>query len=40
MIAAIRDGRTACPMGKERSLEVQLSQVKGSLSAAKKPYQY
>lgn len=39
-IAAIRDGSTACPVGKGRALEVQLSEVKGSLSAAKKAYQY
>lgn len=40
MIAVIRGGSTVCPMGKGRALEVQLNEVKGSLSAAKKVYQY
>lgn len=40
VIAAIRDGGTARPVGKGRALQVRLNQVKGSLSAAKKAYQY
>lgn len=38
--AVIRDGSVACPVGKGRALEVQLNEVKGSPSAAKKTYQY
>lgn len=38
VIAVIKDMSTACLVGKERNLEVQLR--KESLSAAKKAYQY